>query len=602
MGAFPPSGRVARHWHGFRSVRLCTKWQPRNLNLRIRAALINSYNMKCLKCGAVIAEGQNYCGGCGHQLKNVCSGCGTTNPPFFKFCGQCGRNLADVGTLLLDRAGLILEADAAALDLLALQSGTAIGKPFSLFVNVDDLVLFYSHWNELIRSSRRQNLEIELNPTRDIVIHAQLVLRRLSDPAGEAVRIRMEIGDVTDRRQILQALQEKQDLIELIASLTDIFHPPNSGVRGKTIGGVLEKMGLISEGQYGFIARIDAERKRLVTEFQWHASAAPKADPGQLSMAFKRLRPVLETLLKGEPYAVDDINALAPTERNIWRTWHHQDSGAILCHLIYRRRKPFGVIGLAKDRPGHWPRPTIFLVKLAGRLMADTLSQARPGRAVIKPVPALAKSTAVEHKHRQATGIIDVEEVEIIIDDGEGSKNAGATPSRMQITSDVKNGSGGGKRVFAADGRDFQMTCPKCGRQEAVAPEVFEKVGAVLRVECPCHCTFRIIREMRHTFRKTVRLEGLFAQDVNDLNKMAVVNIWGPMVVTNISKTGVNFTSDKAGLLRSGDRVHLRFYLDNSSKTLIKKNAQVKSVHGDTVGCQFQGTDRYDVTLGFYFL
>jgi hypothetical protein len=127
-------------------------------------------------------------------------------------------------------------------------------------------------------------------------------------------------------------------------------------------------------------------------------------------------------------------------------------------------------------------------------------------------------------------------------------------------------------------------------------------MGAVLRVNCPCQCSFRIIREMRHAFRKSVRLEGLFAQDVSQLNKMAVVNVWGPMVVTNLSKTGLKFAAEKASLLRIGDRVHLRFYLDNSSKTLIKKPARVKSIQGDTVGCEFIGSDRYDVTLGFYFL
>jgi hypothetical protein len=83
---------------------------------------------------------------------------------------------------------------------------------------------------------------------------------------------------------------------------------------------------------------------------------------------------------------------------------------------------------------------------------------------------------------------------------------------------------------------------------------------------------------------------------------MAVVNVWGPMVVTNLSKTGLKFAAEKASLLRIGDRVHLRFYLDNSSKTLIKKPARVKSIRGDTVGCEFIGSDRYDVTLGFYFL
>ncbi len=558
--------------------------------------------MKCLKCGARIDEGQNYCGGCGHQLKNVCSGCGTINPPFFKFCGQCGRNLADVGTVLLDRAGLIQEADAAATDLLAPKGGSIVGKPFSLFVNLDDLVLYYSHWNELIRSTRRQNLEIELNPNRDTVIHAQLVLRLLDDPQGEALRIRMEIGDVTDRRQILQALQEKQDLIELIKSLTETFHLPVLSPGGKTIGSALEKIGLVSEGQYGFIARLDLAGKQLVTEFQWHASSARNAVPGDAAIPFKRIRVILEKLLKGRSYVAGDITKLPGAERGVWRTWPLQDTGAVVCQMIYRRQRPVGVIGLASLEPKPWTRDAVLLVKLAGRLMADTLPRARPGKAVIQPAHVKAAIDNSEPKPRQAAKPIDVEEIEIIIDEDNVAKKTGPAPERMEIVSDAENGSDGGLRLFAADGADYQMTCPKCGRQEAIAPVVFEKMGAVLRVNCPCNCSFRIIREMRHTYRKAVRLEGLFAQDVSDLNKMAVVNVWGPMVVTNISKTGLKFTADKASLLRNGDRVHLRFYLDNSAKTLIKKSAQVKSIQGDTAGCEFLGSDRYDVTLGFYFL
>lgn len=566
------------------------------------AALINNGDMKCHQCATAITEGQNYCGACGHQLKNVCSGCGTINPPFFKFCGQCGRNLADVGTLLLDRAGLILEADAAALNLLALQSATVIGKPFALLVHVDDLVLFYSHWNALIGSSRRQNLEVELNPTRDTIVHAQLVLRRLGDQSDDGTTIRMEIGDVTDRRKNLQALQEKQDLIALITLLIEVFHPHYAGLREKTITGVLEQIGLIAQAQYAFIARIDVAHKRLRTEFQWHASSRGKKETGSPTISFKRLQVILEKLLKGQPYAVGDIETLAARECSILRAWHNLKAGAILCQVIYRRQKPVGVIGLTKATPGDWTRSALLLVRLAGQLMADTLPQARPGRAFIQPAPAASNAKAARLKQRQAPEPIDVEEIEIIIDEEGASKDAGPVPERMQIVSDADDGSDQELRLLAASEGDYQMICPQCGRQEAVAASVFEKMGAVLSVNCPCRCSFRIIREMRQAYRKTVRLEGLFAQDINDLNKISVAHIWGPMVVQNLSKTGLNFTADKAGRLRTGDRVHLRFHLDNSSQSLIKKSAQVKSVRGDRVGCQFLNTDRYDITLGFYFL
>ncbi len=557
--------------------------------------------MKCPKCGTATTEGQNYCGGCGRQLKNLCSECGTINPPFFIFCGQCGRNLAEVGTLLLDRAGLILEADTTALEMLNQKGRQVTGKPFALFVNVDDLVLFYSHWNELIRSSQRQNLEIELNLGKVSVIHTQLVLRLLNDHDDRAPRIRMEISDVTDRRQTLSSLQEKKDIIELVASLTDAFHPSGSIVRGETIGGLLKKIGLISEAHYGFIARIDMQRKHLVSEFRWHASASGYAPPRASSLSINRVRPIIEKLLKGQPYVLDDISMLPRPERNIWRTWHHLDAGAILCQMIYGHKKPSGVIGLATRDKFRWPRHAIFLVKLAGRLVADTLPHARTGRRIIQPPPAPVSVAANASPDQPQTEIIDIENVEIIIEE-DGGPATDATPSRMQITSGADQASVGDLRVFAAKDGNYLMTCPKCGHQEMVAPAVFEKMGSVLNVNCPCRCTFRIIREMRQSYRKAVRLEGIFAQDVSDINKLKIDNVWGPMVVTNLSKTGLNFTSDKAGRLRCGDQVQLRFYLDNSSKTLIKKPAQVKSVHKDTVGCQFKGSDRYDVTLGFYFL
>jgi hypothetical protein len=46
----------------------------------------------------------------------------------------------------------------------------------------------------------------------------------------------------------------------------------------------------------------------------------------------------------------------------------------------------------------------------------------------------------------------------------------------------------------------------------------------------------------------------------------------------------------------------VRFNLDNSNKALIHKAARVVSVTDNEVGCRFEGTDSYDITLGFYFI
>jgi membrane protease subunit (stomatin/prohibitin family) len=52
----------------------------------------------CTSCGAAIADGAKFCGGCGTAAVAagtiVCPGCATANPAGTKFCGNCGTGLA----------------------------------------------------------------------------------------------------------------------------------------------------------------------------------------------------------------------------------------------------------------------------------------------------------------------------------------------------------------------------------------------------------------------------------------------------------------------------------------------------------------------------
>jgi hypothetical protein len=172
----------------------------------------------------------------------------------------------------------------------------------------------------------------------------------------------------------------------------------------------------------------------------------------------------------------------------------------------------------------------------------------------------------------------------------------------MKFGMDPQRGDDGRNPVFAGEDGRFLMTCPECGFQDAVSDRLFEKMGSAVRVQCPCGHRFRIIRELRSAYRKAVRLDGYFAQALGSGNKLASGDVWGPMVVQNLSRAGLQFSCGNADLLRRGDRLQVRFNLDNANQTLIKKTVTVKSVHGNTVGCQFHGTDAYDAALGFYFL
>lgn len=573
--------------------------------------------MTCPKCGSETAPGLNYCGGCGAQLKNACPGCSTINPPFFKYCGQCGRNLLEVGSVLLNRAGLILSADATALKVIGQEPGTVKGKPFSLFIKVDDLVIFYSHWNELIRSSQGQSVEIELSPSPGTTIHAQVEMSLLRGREGQTPRIHMAISDMTDLRLAMQDAQVMHDLINLIFTWVDDFHPSQENGRDKTIGGVLEKVGLFAAAQYGFISRIDVKEKSLVTDFIWRLSPDAETPSHSPSMPIALMARIFDKLIRDRQFLVNDTGTLSGLERKVLREWHKADLGAIMCHVLYRRKTPIGVIGVATRRPTHWSDYAVSLVKLAGRLMAEVLPASRPGLTVIQPRKETVPADGIVTPEPKAPPLetIDITDIEIIEEPPEakqpapqrskrppGDRSEGVVKPRMKFASDKKPGVKGRKAVFPGDDGKYLMTCPQCGFQDTVSARLFELMGSAVRVQCPNNHRFRIIRELRTIYRKQVRLGGYFAQALQNGNKLTSGDVWGPMVVQNLSKAGLKFSCGNANQLRIGDRLQVRFNLDNANQTLIKKAVLVRSVHADTVGCQFDGADKYDAALGFYFL
>lgn len=568
--------------------------------------------MNCPKCGVEAIRGQNYCGGCGAQLKNACPGCGTINPPFFKYCGQCGRNLVDVGSLLLDQAGLILAADAVALKIIGQKAGTIKGKPFSLFVKIDDLVVFYSHWNELARSAKRQSVEIELAPSAGAARHARIEMGMLRARGQQGPRIHLALSDVTDLRLARQDAQTLQDLVNLIFTWGDAFHPARENERELTIASVLEKIGLFAGAQYGFLSRIDSKEQALVTDFTWRLPTEGDNPSGPASMPIAMMPRIFNRLRRQQEWVVNDLQTLGELERKALAEWHRADLGAIMCHMVYRRQTPIGIIGVAADGPMHWSAHAVALAKLAGRLLADTLPFSRPGPALIQTRQNGAASVGNAGRPSTAPPLetVDIADIEIIEEPPEPPPLMGRPPRaregtvkpRMKFSSDKQKGSQDRHPVFADGGGNFLMTCPQCGFQDTVSARLFEITGSAVRVQCPCGHRFRIIRELRTIFRKRVRLEGYFAQSLPTGDQLAPGHVWGPMVVQDLSRSGLKFKGRNAGRLRPGDHLQVRFNLDNANQTLIRKTVIVKSVQGDAAGCQFHGSDAHDTALGFYFL
>jgi len=310
--------------------------------------------LKCSLCGIIPEEGLNFCGNCGQKLKRACTNCESVNPPTYKFCGQCGKDLRLLGTLILDSNGLIIKADKTANSILQIEGRELLGKPFSIFVNVTDRAFFFSCWNMVLNTSAQKDLEVELNPEQNRTINSHLFLKPQDESSRTVDTVYVEIENITDPRQAIQQLEENEKLLEIIDSLTEIFHPAKRKTRYKTINGVLEKIGLVSLVQYAFVSRIDLVSKLIFTDFKWQEKYTSKVTGSITTIPMDTIHPVLEKLKKGIAYSVEDFNLLSLAECQLWVRWHPNFSpmGSIACELIYRDNSAVGIIGFIRTEKG----------------------------------------------------------------------------------------------------------------------------------------------------------------------------------------------------------------------------------------------------------
>jgi len=149
------------------------------------------------------------------------------------------------------------------------------------------------------------------------------------------------------------------------------------------------------------------------------------------------------------------------------------------------------------------------------------------------------------------------------------------------------------KRVFVQDGSAL-VVCEICGRAKKLSGINSKMMLKPVTVTCPCGNNFRIVLDARRYYRKEVNLRGTF--------KIAQGDREYPMIVENISFSGIGIRSPFVDKFKVGDYVEVRFNLDDSHKSLIERVAVVKHVNQHTAGLEFVQDRSYDKVLGFYLM
>jgi hypothetical protein len=139
------------------------------------------------------------------------------------------------------------------------------------------------------------------------------------------------------------------------------------------------------------------------------------------------------------------------------------------------------------------------------------------------------------------------------------------------------------------------LKCPDCGGARTINAAKLDNPRGPLKARCKCGAVFRILFEVRKAYRKETRLLGNYVKHSGDEEQ-------GRIIVRNISRSGMGFTTLTKHNLKQGDRVKLKFTLDDKRRSAIEKDGVVKVVNDKSIGCQFTDSDQQDEALGFYLM
>lgn len=152
------------------------------------------------------------------------------------------------------------------------------------------------------------------------------------------------------------------------------------------------------------------------------------------------------------------------------------------------------------------------------------------------------------------------------------------------------------QKVFVNDDFEGIVVCPQCEKRKRANFSTFRgRKNRTLKAKCICNTRFDIVVDFRRSYRKKTDITGMYTRLSYKKDK-------GEMHILNLSAYGIGFRTSTMPVFSIGDKVRLQFTLDDKKKSEIEKDAIVRNVEGDYVGCEFTDLTQHERTLGFYLM
>ena len=152
-------------------------------------------------------------------------------------------------------------------------------------------------------------------------------------------------------------------------------------------------------------------------------------------------------------------------------------------------------------------------------------------------------------------------------------------------------------RSYVRPDKTAVVSCPHCKLQKEIKVDKYTGSKSRLTIKCACKNVFKVQLEYRKRYRKKTNLRGKYVNHSKH-------NSSGRLHVTNVSVSGLEFTTMDIHSFEVDDELTVTFNLDDEQRTEIIKDVIVRGVRKRSIGCEFErgGDLAFDGPLGFYIM
>ncbi len=149
-------------------------------------------------------------------------------------------------------------------------------------------------------------------------------------------------------------------------------------------------------------------------------------------------------------------------------------------------------------------------------------------------------------------------------------------------------------KAFVTGNNTATVICPACNTSKTISAEPYRGKKSAIKARCGCGEIFLLRLDFRDHYRKETNLPGTYSITTPDKAGGGVIHIH------NISREGIGFTVNGRHHLEQGLEIILEFQLDDKKQTQLRKEAIVRLVEDNYIGCEFISTAAEEKALGFY--